>query len=331
MKKVKTPYPDFPRRRKRKGHRLQLPIGQRFNRLAVLKFARVRDGSTYWLCRCDCGKEKELKGAYIKSGHTVSCGCVRRASIQVGQRFGHWTVLSFGEMRRVGKWQKRKAMWLCRCDCEAKTERLVGTGSLNDGSSQSCGCAQRESATKHGESGPGKRTPEYKAWGSMIARCYNPNCTGYESYGGRGITVCDRWRHSYSNFLADMGRKPNPTHSLDRIDNDGNYEPSNCRWATNQEQIDNRRDFGRIETFPTETLIAEMQRRMVEDNQKFADLKEANERERWTDPVYRDAMKRMGIYPPDEPASKQPQMEKEIIQPAPFYPKRSYYSDRIGE
>jgi hypothetical protein len=93
-------------------------------------------------------------------------------------------------------------------------------------------------ARKHGGSG----TPEYRAWAAAKSRCSNPNATGYERYGGRGITMCERWRESFPAFLEDMGPKPSPQHSLDRFpDRDGNYEPGNCRWATFIQQMSTRR------------------------------------------------------------------------------------------
>lgn len=96
-------------------------------------------------------------------------------------------------------------------------------------------------AVKHGHCPRTGRPPEYEAWRSMNARCYNPRRGDYRRYGGRGITVCDRWRHSFENFLADMGPRPSPTHSLDRVNNDGSYEKDNCRWATRIEQQRNTR------------------------------------------------------------------------------------------
>lgn len=103
---------------------------------------------------------------------------------------------------------------------------------------------------RHGESngaGTGRTTPEYRAWQAMLNRCYNKNAAGYENYGGRGIRVCERWRGSFECFLADMGRKPSPKHTLDRRENYGDYEPDNCRWATRLEQNRNTRHVHMLE------------------------------------------------------------------------------------
>jgi hypothetical protein len=126
-------------------------------------------------------------------------------------------------------------LWRVRCQCGQ--EFSVRSNSLRTGGTRSCGCRRR----KHGESRRETLTREYAAWQSMVSRCEYPQDRVFRHYGGRGIRVCERWRSSYPTFLADMGRRPSPTHSLDRIDPNGNYEASNCRWATPKEQARNKR------------------------------------------------------------------------------------------
>jgi hypothetical protein len=150
-----------------------------------------------------------------------------------GRRFGRLIVLTLCSER--SRW--RKAIWACKCDCGAQCA-VVGK-ELRSGRTRSCGCFRREVSrrrmTTHGRSG----TRAYRCWRAMLQRCFYSNGQAYSRYGGRGITVCERWL-IFENFYRDMG-DPLPGQSLDRIDNDGNYEPSNCRWATASQQVLNRR------------------------------------------------------------------------------------------
>lgn len=167
-----------------------------------------------------------------------------------GRQFGRWTVVRFaGIENKCTKWQ---------CICECGTERKVAAGSLKNGISKSCGCLSRDLASKrlykHGCAIHGNYTSEFNAWMRMRNRIVNPNNNRYHRYGGRGIKVCERWA-SFEMFLADMGPRPSPKHSIDRIDNNGDYCPENCKWSTNKEQNRNK-STNRVITFEGKTLTA---------------------------------------------------------------------------
>jgi hypothetical protein len=152
----------------------------------------------------------------------------------IGVKFGRLLVLSEHDI------QNRKRRYVCQCDCGE--QRVVLGRSLRQGHTRSCGCVQRERASAanmtHANTAGGRWSPEYTCWHSIIQRCTNPNVHNFEKYGGRGISVCERWL-KFENFLSDMGPRP-PKRSVDRINNDGNYEPGNCRWATRVVQMHNQ-------------------------------------------------------------------------------------------
>jgi len=152
----------------------------------------------------------------------------------IGKKFGLLTVLS--EPPTV---PHHPRMLLCACAC-GNPYALVRLHNVNNGTATSCGCFKRQNGarnlTTHGQTRFGKASPEYQSWRSMIQRCTNPKRRNYRWYGARGISVCSRWINSFEFFLKDMGRRPNGR-TLDRFpNNDGNYEPGNCRWATPKQQ-----------------------------------------------------------------------------------------------
>lgn len=234
------------------GKKLDL-AGKKFNRLTVIKdCGKVKRGENVkWVCLCDCGNTAIVQGSYLKNGNTKSCGCYKKERIiesnngganklkLSGIKFGRLTVIDEHPVR-----SNRQVKWNCLCECGNK---VVVTGTnLKSGITKSCGCYRidriKEANTTHGHCVNLKKTSEFKCWVSMIRRCYDENTKYYKDWGGRGIKVCDRWLHSFENFFEDMGTRPTNRHSLDRFpDKNGNYELSNCRWATYPEQQRNIR------------------------------------------------------------------------------------------
>jgi len=169
---------------------------------------------------------------------------MRRSNDLTGHRFHRLVVLGRAEPTPGN----RGARWRCKCDCGAET--ISRSDALKNGRSKSCGCHRAEMGgkhvvsmnTTHGSYG----TPEYRVWRGMKDRCFNPNSASYADYGGRGITVCDKWVNSFQAFLADMGPRPDGA-SIDRIDNNKGYESGNCRWADRITQARNKRNNSLIE------------------------------------------------------------------------------------
>lgn len=215
--------------------------GKRFGQLTAISLSHTDDLGAHWLCRCDCGNEKVVRANSLRCGDTKTCG--QHKVDLVGQRFGKLVVV--GRDTSPSGTKRKRVKWVCQCDCGNTSS--VTSDNLKSGTTTSCGCAKFTAKLIHGMTG----TPTYKAWDGMIQRCTNPNDAKYSDYGGRGISICDRWR-VFSNFLEDMGVKPEG-YELERMDNNRGYNPENCKWATRKEQNRNKRN-SRLLTLGDETL-----------------------------------------------------------------------------
>lgn len=215
-------------------------VGEKFGKLTVLEYyGKNEKGYHLWKCKCDCGNYAIVNNKSIKNGHTKSCGCIHRAKDLTGKKFGNLTVVKKVERKN------RSNQWLCKCDCGK--EVVCYQYNLERGTSTSCGCLRSYYAKKtrscHGES-TGKL---YKKWSSIKTRCYNKNTPCYKNYGGRGIKMCDEWLDfwNFREWAYKNGYSEGLT--LERIDVNGNYEPSNCKWIPMEEQAINKRNNSFIE------------------------------------------------------------------------------------
>lgn len=168
----------------------------------------------------------------------------RKPIIKRGDKYNFLTAVRFSHRDK-----RSQLYWLFKCDCGNK--KVIVVEDVKKGSIKSCGCMQRELLKERHITHGMSKTREYKTWASMKSRCLNKNNPGYKNYGARGITVCKRWM-KFENFYADMGDKPRGM-SLDRIDNNGNYKPENCRWATRRQQGNNKRN-NRLLTYRGKTM-----------------------------------------------------------------------------
>lgn len=226
--------------------------GRRYGLLTVIeRTTSTPNRASRWICKCDCGNTTIAVSTKLKDGARVSCGCKKRGQGRAlgalvkpkndlsNNVYGLLTVLEWGKCPDT-----KMAQWLCSCRCGNFT--YARSSDLRLGRRLSCGCANGKT---HGLS----KTSEYRTWAGMIHRCTNPKVNQYKDYGGRGITVCARWKESVENFVEDMGERPSKRLTLDRINNNDGYHcgkceeckrngwVANCRWATWEQQAGNRR------------------------------------------------------------------------------------------
>ena len=211
--------------------------GARVGRLTLLEELRLPGIRLRWTARCACGSVTSVYSSALSQ--TQSCGCLQRETASAamidmaGRTIGFLTVL-----RENGRDESGRTLWLCRCRCGREVTLDGSCLRRHESRKKARGCSQQCTRRKYAIDANLSQGGAYQSWNFMMRRCFKPTSSSFPRYGGRGITVYERWR-DFVNFFADMGERP-PGHTLGRINNDGNYEPDNCRWETLLEQSRNK-------------------------------------------------------------------------------------------
>jgi hypothetical protein len=226
------------------GSIMEQQIDKKYGKLAILETFNIIDKGgrkrTFAKCICDCGNKKDINWDHIQGGRIFSCGCLRKLNISIGERCGRLVVLNIIP-HHYENGQRVESRVECRCDCGTIKTYFVHN-IKNKNINVSCGCYLREIAGLNNFTHGLSSHYLYRLWRNINKRCYNEHTRGYANYGGRGIS--NYWKDDAANFIyyikKELGDRPSKTHSLDRINNNGNYEPGNIRWATQKEQCQNK-------------------------------------------------------------------------------------------
>lgn len=210
-----------------------------YGRWTVKSFSHRKGSHYFYNCLCLCGVFKKVDISGLRSGRSKSCGCLaKEISREQGKKsFKDISGKIFGKLLVLKRSENnipKLVRYICKCDCG--NIREVSSSNLKYGHTKSCGCLAKTIHIKHHM----YNHPIYKVYFSMKSRCHNKKNKRYKNYGGRGIVMCDEWKDSFEQFYKDMGPKPSPKHSIDRINNNGNYCKENCKWSTREQQDSNK-------------------------------------------------------------------------------------------